>query len=82
MKFFHNWFENSTRVKHTKISKLGKEAKVRILQVHSQESNVRHNGMVKYQSFPSESLPKIGLTKVSLRNIKTILKQKSMCVNA
>jgi len=60
--------------------KLIEEPQMRILQVHSQESEVSHSGLLKYQDFPSQSLPQIGLTQVSSKNFRTILKLKCVCV--
>ena len=52
--------------------KLIKESKVRIFQIHSQESDVSHNERLKYKDFPNQSLPQKGHTKVFGRNFKTI----------
>jgi len=43
---------------------------MRFLQVHSQESEVSLNGLLKYQDFPNQSLSQIFLNTSSLKELQ------------
>jgi len=52
------------------------------LQVHSHESEVCHNGLLKYQDFPNQSLPQIVLNTNSLKEHQNNFRNESGCVSA